>query len=417
MEALIADEARAGNTDAWPLSKLPPGAAGTAFTTADNLKLDQIETQATRDQTAEEIRDDLVGLSGSNRLPATAIRDLPAPGGQGLSQSQVDERVEALVEDWAEVKHPTVEIPAGKLPAASENLDTAHVQVLVDRGLAPVVQDVANNRADLDNLENEVDTVLLDRPAPVFTRLNLRVEGHAFAVGVRTVQAGRFYAVMVRGYGREDTVGQLDGTTLLRFGNVSAGDQLVAGVNGVGYDITDVNGADTAEDVVIGHDGANVYATATSAVDPAGNQWQVDVVPLTRKGGQFFTGAGLLGDPSDADDPLRVDLSGPTPPASELLSSVEAALAHLYPLVRTSPDLDLALLESCLATARAYFRQHFTPDGLATEEAQYAASRLTAGLYRLRDSGVGDIADPLELAIQRDPVIAATMAAHRSWAF
>ena len=35
------------------------------------------------DQTAEEIRDALQTLTGNNRLPASAVRDLPSGGGQG----------------------------------------------------------------------------------------------------------------------------------------------------------------------------------------------------------------------------------------------------------------------------------------------------------------------------------------------
>ena len=47
------------------------------FTEANETKLDGIETSATADQTAVEIRDSLITLTDTNRLPATAIRDLP----------------------------------------------------------------------------------------------------------------------------------------------------------------------------------------------------------------------------------------------------------------------------------------------------------------------------------------------------
>ena len=52
-----------------------------AFTTDDETKLDGIEDGATADQTGPEIVTLLTGLSGSARLPATAVRDLPEGGG------------------------------------------------------------------------------------------------------------------------------------------------------------------------------------------------------------------------------------------------------------------------------------------------------------------------------------------------
>ena len=46
------------------------------FTDADEAKLDGIETGATRDQSASQIRDSLQGLSGSSRLRSTAVQGL-----------------------------------------------------------------------------------------------------------------------------------------------------------------------------------------------------------------------------------------------------------------------------------------------------------------------------------------------------
>ena len=55
------------------------------FTDADESKLDGIEANATADQTGAEIRDALQGLTGANRLAATAIKDLPSGGGSNIT--------------------------------------------------------------------------------------------------------------------------------------------------------------------------------------------------------------------------------------------------------------------------------------------------------------------------------------------
>ena len=51
------------------------------FTDADEAKLDGIESSATSDQTAVEIRNELQSLSGDNRLDSSAINNLPSSGG------------------------------------------------------------------------------------------------------------------------------------------------------------------------------------------------------------------------------------------------------------------------------------------------------------------------------------------------
>ena len=71
-------------------------------------------------RTAAQTRDLLETLAGSARLPATAIRDLPS-GGSGLTQTQVDARVEAGVYDWAE-QGDTSRLPEVKLPRKLDDL-------------------------------------------------------------------------------------------------------------------------------------------------------------------------------------------------------------------------------------------------------------------------------------------------------
>ena len=63
------------------------------FTTADETKLDGIETAATADQTATEIRDALAGLTGSAKLSGTAIED----GSLGTAQLADDSVTQAKI--------------------------------------------------------------------------------------------------------------------------------------------------------------------------------------------------------------------------------------------------------------------------------------------------------------------------------
>lgn len=73
-----------GATDS-PLSVANP------FTDADESKLDGVEANATADQTAGEMRDALQTLTGTNRLDAAAIKNLPEGGGGGISEVESDD--------------------------------------------------------------------------------------------------------------------------------------------------------------------------------------------------------------------------------------------------------------------------------------------------------------------------------------
>ena len=59
-----------------------PLAVAKPFTDADETKLDGIETGATADQTAQEIRDKIQGLSGNDKLDATTLKNLPQVNGK-----------------------------------------------------------------------------------------------------------------------------------------------------------------------------------------------------------------------------------------------------------------------------------------------------------------------------------------------
>ena len=74
---------KAHTTTRWGKAKLPSDTVYDStqrFTATDETKLDGIEDGATADQTGAEMVTALSGLSGAARLPASAVRDLPAPG-------------------------------------------------------------------------------------------------------------------------------------------------------------------------------------------------------------------------------------------------------------------------------------------------------------------------------------------------
>ena len=131
VDARIALEARAGNTDRWGTAKVPTlaslggitrndaqsvadNAALQRYTPTEKSKLAGIETGATADQTPQEIRNSLQGLTGAARLSASAVKDLPTEGTSGLTEGQVDARVKVGVQDWAESEN-TDAIPSAKL--------------------------------------------------------------------------------------------------------------------------------------------------------------------------------------------------------------------------------------------------------------------------------------------------------------
>lgn len=72
-------------TDAIVKTKYENNPNTNAYTDTEKSKLAGIEAQATKDQTAAEIRDLLQTLTTTNRLDASAIKNLPTGGGGGTS--------------------------------------------------------------------------------------------------------------------------------------------------------------------------------------------------------------------------------------------------------------------------------------------------------------------------------------------
>ena len=109
--------ARAGNTDRWSIDKLPAASRTASGTISNNdyAKLEGIETGATADQTGPEMVTALSGLSGTARLPASAVRDLPADTDTQRTDAEIEALAKEEIADWAEIddKQP---IPYDKLP-------------------------------------------------------------------------------------------------------------------------------------------------------------------------------------------------------------------------------------------------------------------------------------------------------------
>ena len=132
MDARIANQvenfAEVGVTGTVPTARIADTAITTAKIADDAVTSAKIADDAvTADKLAadavpaSDIKAKLETLTGTNRLEASAIQNIPTGGG-GLDQTAVDARVAALVEDWAETAHPTVQAPASKIsgiPAAA----------------------------------------------------------------------------------------------------------------------------------------------------------------------------------------------------------------------------------------------------------------------------------------------------------
>ena len=81
----------------------------------DYRKLEGIETGATADQTGPEMVTALSGLTGTARLPASAVRDLPADTDTQRTDAEIEALAKVEIADWAETgdKQP---VPYDKLP-------------------------------------------------------------------------------------------------------------------------------------------------------------------------------------------------------------------------------------------------------------------------------------------------------------
>ena len=110
VDGRILEPARAGSATRWGKGKVPSDTIYTGtqrFTPNLSAKLAGIESNAKDDQTGPEIVTLLQGLSGNARLDASAVRNLPAGGGGGLSQTQVQNLINAAIRSFVVDAAPT----------------------------------------------------------------------------------------------------------------------------------------------------------------------------------------------------------------------------------------------------------------------------------------------------------------------
>ena len=104
-----------------------------AFTDADESKLDGIEANATADQTGAEIVTALQGLSGNDRLDASAVKNLPTGGGNGggLSSVATDNTLtgSGTSSDRLKVANPFTQTDEDKLDRLGEGFTVSAVEI------------------------------------------------------------------------------------------------------------------------------------------------------------------------------------------------------------------------------------------------------------------------------------------------
>lgn len=372
VDARILPPARAGNTDRWLPNKVP-----------------------TADDTVTAIE----ALTGGDRLSYGALKDAPPIGPDPAK--------------WAE-DGDTTPIPSAKL--ANAPVDAAAVDAAISRRTAGLRADVESNARQIEITDDLVDSLYEEATAPYQTITPYHLVYSAERLDGATLSAGGFHRLYVRRYGMSGFVGLIDDGQVLRFSAVNQDDQL-SNANGVEVALTDSNGTDTGERVHVGHDSdGNAYVSFDTLAPSAGGSWAAKLQALNRAPTAVVHDDTLTGD-GTTGAPLGVATDADLPPATLSLSSLEQMVAQMPPLALDSPELDLDYARSCLNAARAYFAANYTPESLTTDEASYAASRMAAGLYRLRDDPVMTIGDPMELVIGRDPAISSTMAVHRLAAF
>ena len=98
----------ANSTATIPTTRLRDGSV-----TGPKLASDSVIDGKIADSAAPDIKSALESLSGTSRLDASAVQNIPTGGGGGLTTSQVDARIA----DWAETNN-TDQIPANKLENA-----------------------------------------------------------------------------------------------------------------------------------------------------------------------------------------------------------------------------------------------------------------------------------------------------------
>ena len=120
------------------------------FTDGDETKLDAIENNATADQTSAEIRDGLASLTGADRIPATAIKDLPS-GGLATVASNATITGDGSGGNPLAVANPFTDEDETKLDAIAENATADQTPEQIVTGLETLT---GENRVDASAIKN-----------------------------------------------------------------------------------------------------------------------------------------------------------------------------------------------------------------------------------------------------------------------
>ena len=144
-------QARAGNTDRWGASKLQAVSRTQDGILGNNdyVKLIGIETGATADQTGTEIVSLITALSGSGRLSASALRDLPAAG--STTWTGLTDTPSALVADrWIQVNATGDKLELVAAPPVPN--------ATIDARIGPAFRDGRLTGATIEQMQGIVDS-------------------------------------------------------------------------------------------------------------------------------------------------------------------------------------------------------------------------------------------------------------------
>ena len=129
------------------------------FTADEKAKLAGIEAQATKDQTATEIRDSLQTLEDDHRLDASAIKGIPEPADGGLAAVSSDSTLtgSGTSDSPLKVANPFTDADETKLDGVEENATADQTATEIKSSLEGLAGD---NRLDADAVKDAMQEVI-----------------------------------------------------------------------------------------------------------------------------------------------------------------------------------------------------------------------------------------------------------------
>ena len=301
------------------------------MTAAERSKLAGIEADATADQTAAEIVTGLQGLSGGDRLDASAVRNLPSGGG-GVTTTQVRDLIAAATE--AEI---------ADLQESLATLEEAVFEFALTLG--------------------PVSTNAVDAHAPV-----------AYALPGVEWSAGAFTQVTVDSH---DPILIADDAVLALFASSGAGDTL-GGSDALEFRLS-TNGqpSQDADDTIrLGRDDDDNAYIAFDAVGPH----TVATRSVTRA--PLVTDDSLTGH-GTAVSPLAVSTTAQLPPRLLQVSSEEQVASELGRSLSTYDAEDTERIHRALDQARSWINVRVDDEDLYEEEVSLGCSVLAAFFFNM----------------------------------